>query len=219
MSGQGRPWHDRHMTAVHPEIALALSRQHVMAPRLLFHAVADAEEACRWRWAMRSAGVPLLELNDAVGDAATDWLQAASDFSAEFHVPVAVFGHSMPERMNLVPLDTEALTGGRTIEDAEWLRTRQVALTRAVETSGLNQECRRSHERKGWIRIGWQPEDVLVVGNGLQLAWSSPLPLRRIRDFAARCPEITLLGPDAEAIAAEVAAQGISVSGWRFAVK
>lgn len=207
------------MAAAHPEIALALSRQHVMEPRLLFHAVADAEQADRWRRALRSAGVPLLELNEAVGDAATNWLQAANEFSAEFLVPVAVFGRSMPEYMNLAPLDAEALTGWRTIEDAEWLRTRQVALTRAVETSGLNQECRRSHERKGWIRIGWQPEDVLGVGNGLQLAWSSPLPLRRIRDFAARCPEITLLGPDAEAIATEVAALGISVSGWRFAVK
>ena len=207
------------MTAVNPEIALALSRQHVMAPRLLFYAVEAAEEAHRWRWALRSAGVPLLELNDAVGDAATNWLQAASDFSAEFLVPVAVFGRSMPERMNLVPLDAQALAGWRTIEDPEWLRTRQVALTQAVESSELNQECRRSHARKGWIRIGWQAEEALAVGNGLQLAWSSPLPLRRIRDFAARCPEITLLGPDAEAIATEVAAQGISVSGWRFAVK
>jgi len=219
MSGQGRPWHDRHMTAVHPEIALALSRQHATESCLVFYMPAAAEEARRWRMALRSAGVPLLELNDADGAAAASWLQAASDFSAEFLVPVAVFGHSMPEQRNLAPLGVGAPTGWPTIEDAEWLHTRQVALTRAVETSGLNQEFRRSHARTGWIRIGWHAEEALAVGNGLQLAWSSPLPLRRIRDFAARCPEITLEGPDAEAIATEVAAQGISVSGWRFAVK
>jgi hypothetical protein len=51
------------------------------------------------------------------------------------------------------------------------------------------------------------------------LAWSSPLPLRRIRDFSARCPDLVVSGPDIDRLAADVATQGISVAQWRFAVK
>jgi hypothetical protein len=173
-----------------------------------------------WRCALRQAGVPTLELNDAPAADAAVWVQEASAFSTEFLMPVVVFADSAPEALveSLGALYlSEALS--RRVDDAAWLHTRQVAITRAVETSPLNQEFRRSRERQGWIRIGWQPESALAEGNGLLLAWSGPLPLLRIRNFAARCSEITLFGPDAEGIAAEVAAQGISVTGWRFAVK
>jgi len=207
------------MTSSHRDIALALSRQHETEPRLLFHSAEDLVEASSWRSALREAGVPVLELNDAHGLAAEAWLNAAQEFSAEFLTPVVVLGGSAAGAVKDLRLDAQILVSEHPIEDPDWLRTRQVALTRAVETSTLNQEFRRSRGRTGWIRIGWQPETALAEGNELLLAWSSPLPLRRIRDFAARCPEITLVAPDAEAITAEVAAQGISVAGWRFAVK
>ena len=207
------------MTSSHRAIALALSRQHDTEPRLLFHKAEDLVEASHWRAVLREAGVPVLELNDAHGVGEEAWLNAAQAFSVEFLTPVVLLGGSAAGAAKDLSLDAQVLVDQRPIEDPDWLRTRQVALTRAVETSTLNQEFRRSRERTGWIRIGWQPDAALDEGNGLLLAWSSPLPLRRIRDFAARCPEITLVAPDAEALAAEVAAQGISVSGWRFAVK
>jgi hypothetical protein len=206
------------MTTPAADIALALSRQYAPKSRLLITASTNGAEVDGWRSALRQAGVPTLELNEAAGSDAALWLKAASDFSGEFLVPVVVFGRDM-RRKNGIFLNEGALAGQHHIDNAEWLLTRQVALTHAVENSLLNQEFRRSRERQGWIRIGWYPEAALAEGNGLLLAWSSPLPLRRIRDFAARCPKITMMGPDAEALVAEVAAQGISVSGWRFAVK
>ena len=199
------------------DLAQSLSRQHGDQPRLLFEAPEDGDALPIWRAELRHVGVPLLELNGAPAPEAREWLVEAEAFSVEFMMPVVVFGAEAaygPESLR-----SRDAYSGRQIEDPDWLNTRQVAVTRAVETSVLNREFRRSRERKGWIRLGWQPESMLGDGNGLLLAWSSPLPLRRIRDFAARCPEITLIGPDAEAIAAEVAAQGISVMGWRFAVK
>lgn len=213
------PWHDRHMPPTIRDFAQSLSRQHVDQPRLILWE-AGSPNAHVWRAECRHAGVPVLELNDAPAAVLEAWLADASAFSAEFMTPVVVLGERIAEH----PAETyQGLSSNqasvRRVTDPDWLRAREVALTRAVETSPLNQEFRRTRERRGWIRIGWQPDVALAEGNGLLLAWSSPLPLLRIRNFAARCPEITLVGPDAEGIAAEVAAQGISVTGWRFAVK
>ena len=200
------------------DLAQLLSRQHCDQPRLLFGLPADADDlSSLWRTELRHVGVPLLELNGAPEPEAREWLIEAEAFSLEFMMPVVIFGAGFPH--GLESLRSPGADSDRRIEDHGWLNTRQVAVTRAVEASILNREFRRSRERRGWIRLGWQPESMLGDGNGLLLAWSSPLPLRRIRDFAARCPEITLIGSDAEAIAADVAAQGISVTGWRFAVK
>ena len=200
--------------------ARALGRLHDEQSRLLLGDGAYPPIADRWRAALRAAEVPILELNGAPAAGMAMWLQEASALSREFLMPVVVFADNLPEAP-VEPLGMLHLSGPSSldVDDAAWLHTRQVAMTRAIETSPLNREFRRHRERSGWIRIGWQPEAVLAEGNGLQLAWSSPLPLRRIRDFAARCPQITLIGPDAGAIAAEVAAQGISVSDWQFAVK
>ena len=199
------------------KIARSLSRQYGEQACLIFGRGADSSAANRWRSELRCRDVPVLELNDAPPTCAEAWLEAAVHFSTEFLTPVVVFAEEVVAEADRT-LES-ATPSQRQVDDPDWLQTRQVALTRAVETSPLNQEFRRSRERRGWIRLGWQPETALAEGNGLQLAWSSPLPLRRIRDFAARCPEITLIAPDAEALAAEVAAQGISVTGWRFAVK
>lgn len=209
------------MTQTVQDIAVALSRQHDDQPRLIFGDSVEAADANQWRTVLRHAGVPVLELNHAPCVVGQRWLEVATAFSAEFLMPVVIFGvDNLPKGQALLGAhrDLHAATHRR-VDAEDWLHSRQVALTRAVETSPLNQEFRRERGRAGWIRIGWQPDAVLNNGNGLQLAWSSPLPLRRIRDFAARCPEITLVGPDAEAIIQEVAAQGISVTGWRFAVK
>lgn len=216
-----RPWHDRHMNDIIGQIAASLSRQHCERPRLIVGADGEPLVVNGWRPALRLAGLPVMELNQAPTSVASNWLETATAFSAEFLMPVVVLGVNVPTKNceGIDQLGTTSPEGCRSIEDADWLRTRQVAVTHAVETSPLNQEFRRNRERRGWIRIGWQKEADLAEGNGLLLAWSSPLPLRRIRDFAARCPEITLIGPDAESIAREVAAQGISVTGWRFAVK
>ena len=144
------------MTALHRDIALGLGQQRCTVPRILFHRTSGAEETERWRSALRQAGVPVLELNEAVGEIADRWLVAASELSAEFLMPVVVMGAvAHPE---LIPLDQSALIPTDTVEDTDWCLTRQVALTRAVETAGLNQEFRRSRERKGWIRLGWQPD-------------------------------------------------------------
>lgn len=217
-----RPWHDRHMNDLIHVHAAALARQHCDQPRLL--TAAEMPDPDRWRKALRQAGVPVLELDGAAPAQAKTWLDAGRAFSAEYLIPVVCFGGDNKTVNHEAPLqafcaDPKPMSGCNEVVDADWLRTRQVAITRGVETSDLNGEFRRSRERAGWIRIGWCPEALLVEGNGLLLAWSSPLPLRRIRDFSARCPEITLIAPDAEAIAREVAAQGISVKGWRFAVK
>lgn len=202
------------------EFSVRLGRDHCDQPRVLFDTCAEVQESNRWRAALRHAGVPILELNHAPAPSADKWLQAATDFSGEFMMPVVVFGaSSAPQMHEPLSLMATGITAVKQINDPDWLHTRQVALTRAVEMSALNQEFRRDRDRKGWIRVGWQSEAALGEGNGLLLAWSSPLPLRRIRDFAARCPQLTLIAPDAEAIAAAVTEQGISVNGWRFAVK
>lgn len=212
------------MNATLQNVAIALSRHHCDESRLIFDAGSDPATANEWRTELRHAGVPVLELNRAPLIFAEAWLQEAAAFSAEFLTPVVVFGlDDLPAGQEVLNVHGKEFAAdepmGRRIDAADWLRSRQVALTDAVERSLLNQEFRRQRGRSGRIGIGWQPADVLGEGNGLQLAWSSPLPLRRIRDFAARCPEIVLLGPDADAILREVAAQGISVAGWRFAVK
>lgn len=206
------------------DIAIALSRQYCDEPRLILGDSSDTTTANQWRAALRHAGVPVLELNGAPSIFARAWMQEAAAFSTEFLTPVVVLGlrdhsegHEALEAFDKQPGKHEA--SGCRIDAADWLRSRQVALTDAVERSSLNQEFRQQRGRSGCIHFGWQPVDVLAEPNHLQLAWSSPLPLRRIRDFAARCPQITLLGPDSETIAAEVAAQGIPVSGWQFAVK
>lgn len=205
------------------DVADALARQYCEQPRLLLSGI-DLPDAESERCAFRQAGVPVLELNDAPPELARPWLEAAQAFSSEYLMPVVVLGQAIrtarPDVLKTLRQQTDDQAPGcHPVTDADWLLARQVAITRAVERSELNQEFRRSRERRGWIRIGWQPETDLAVGNGLLLAWSSPLPLRRIRDFAARCPEVTLYASDAEALSSEVAAQGISVTGWRFAVK
>lgn len=203
------------------DIALALSRQHVDEPCLIFDAGTDAQGAKLWRSELRHAGVPVLELNHAPGIETDAWLDAAEAFSAEFLVPVVIFGATHASAgAPVLGVDRHIDSGNQHLVVGEaWLHSRQVALTQAVEQSALNQEFRRQGGRNGWIHIGWQPEAATAEGNGLLLAWSSPLPLRRVRDFAARCPQILLDGPDGEAFAAEVAAQGISTAGWRFEVK
>ena len=204
-------------------IAAALSRVHTDRPRLI--AAGEDTDSGQWRSALRQGGVPVLEVNDLPPPLAMPWLAAARAFSAEYLVPVVLLGDQVPAEIEeslagyLAEGGAILPAGSREVDDLAWLQARLVAITRAVETSPLNLEFRRSRERRGWIRVGWYPDAALESGNGLLLAWSSPLPLRRIRDFAARCPEITLYAPDAEAIAQEVAAQGISVTGWRFAVK
>lgn len=211
-------WHDHDMNDFLRNFAQLMARCYVSEPRLI-RVPEDAPMASLCRTELRRAGVPVLEMNDAVPSEAVQWLAAAQAFSTEFFLPVIVFGgHS---ELSLMPFEASSMFAAQwhQVDDRAWLHTRQVALTAAVQTSPLNREFRRHRDRKGWIRLGWQPDDVIQEGNGLLLAWSSPLPLRRIRDFAARCPAITVIGPGAELIAQDVAAQGISVKGWRFAVK
>ena len=165
------------------------------------------------RPALRYAGVPVLELNNAPPEVAEAWIAQAKAISAEYVVPVFVFGavsanSAMPESAS-----------STVIEDQAWLDARQVALTAVIESSALNSEARRTREKSGVLYIGWQQEASVVQGNALVLAWSSPLPLRRIRDFSARCPDLRVAGPDVESLARDVAAQGISTARWRFAVK
>lgn len=165
------------------------------------------------RRALRNAGVPVLELNAAPREVTDSWHAQATGLSAEYLVPIFIFGgdgHNTPN----APLGM-----GQEVTDQAWLHARQVALTSAIEASVLNLEMRRRREKAGWLQIGWHPESSQAIGNGLMLAWSSPLPLRRIRDFSARCPDLLVTGADSESLAADVAAQGISVARWRFAVK
>ena len=165
------------------------------------------------RQALRHAGVPVLELNDAPLAVAESWLAHATALSSEYLMPVFVFGAAL------------LVSGGsgngsqQGVDDQAWLEARQVALTSAIENSVLNQEERRTREKAGQLYLGWQPAPKLAQGNTLILAWSSPLPLRRIRDFSARCPDLVVCGPESECLAHDVAAQGISVAGWRFEVK
>ena len=206
-------------------IAQSLACSYTEAPCLIAAGDLAAPIANRWRLALRQAGVPVLEINGGAASGCAEWLGAATAFSAEYLSPVVVLGADLAAGNGDVFQGSLANPGvlaqgiGREVTEPAWRMARQVALTRAVETSLLNQEFRRTRAKQGWVRFGWQPESVLAEGNGLQLAWSSPLPLLRLRNFAARCPEVTLWAADAPAMADEVAAQGISVSGWRFAVK
>lgn len=206
-------WHDRHMQTQESQIADHLGRLRCEQPQCLFYQRALHGDAGRLRQALRRAGVPALEMNAAPLDVQGVWLAEAYAVSAEFLVPVVIFSHTSSGPVSASPVVGDA------IRDLAWLDARQVALTRALDHSTLNQEWRRSREKTGWVHVGWQEDSALKAGNGLQLAWSSPLPLRRVRDFAARCPDLTLFGPDIDALVAEIAAQGISPTRWRFAVK
>ena len=218
-----RPWHDRHMSgspAQISQIAQSLGRCYIETPYLIAAGGLTRAAANLWRLALRQANVPVLELNEASSSCRASWLAAARAFSAEYFSPVVVFGADDRDALDGSLAESDALRrAGREVDHHAWLTTRQAALTRAVETSALNREFRRARAKEGWIIMGWQPEAALAEGNGLLLAWSSPLPLLRLRNFAARCPHICLSAPDAPTIADEVAAQGISVTGWRFAVK
>ncbi len=170
-------------------------------------------DAGLFRLSLRNLGVPVLELNEAPQGVAETWLAEAMVLSAEYLVPVVVFGGSN--------LSSGGLVAGRQeeVSDLSWLSARQIALTSAIEASPLNQELRRSRDKSGALHLGWQTEFDQLAGNRLMLAWSSPLPLRRIRDFSARCPDLVVSGVDVDSLTADVAAQGISVAQWRFAVK
>ncbi len=170
-------------------------------------------DAGLFRQSLRNFGVPVLELNGAPRRVAETWLAEAMALSVEYLVPVVVFGGD--------ELSAGDWAKGRQEEVADfaWLSARQIALTSAIERSALNQEHRRTRGKAGALYVGWQAEAEQYSGNSLMLAWSSPLPLRRIRDFSARCPELVVSGADVNSLAAEVAAQGISVAQWRIAVK
>ena len=201
------------MSTQESAVAESLGRLRCEQPQCHFYQAELHGDAVSFRRALRLWGIPALEMNGAPPDVQNTWLAVATAVSAEFLVPVVIFGH-----MNQVPASAQ-LIETEAVLDPAWLAARQVALTKSLDHSILNQEWRRSGEKKGWVRIGWQPDSDLETGNGLLLAWSSPLPLRRIRDFAARCPDLALSGPDIGALVAEIAAQGISAARWRFAVK
>lgn len=165
------------------------------------------------RQALRHAGVPVLELNNAPPAVAESWLAHAVALSSEYLVPVFVFGAA--QLASAVSDDGSQ----QVVENQAWLAARQVALTGAIENSPINQEERRTRERAGGLYLGWQSDSKMAQGNVLMLAWSSPLPLRRIRDFSARCPDLVVCGPESSRLADDVAAQGISVARWRFEVK
>ncbi len=166
-----------------------------------------------FRQSLRNLGVPALELNGAPQAIAAEWLAQAMVLSAEYLVPIVVFGGSE------IASEGGGLGKQEEVADPAWLSTRQIAVTAAIEASPLNHERRRARDKSGGLYLGWQPELEEYPGNHLMLAWSSPLPLRRIRDFSARCPELMVSGPDIASLASDVAAQGISVAQWRFAVK
>jgi len=166
------------------------------------------------RRALRDVGVPVLEFNDLSGEAAVGWLNAALHLSQEFLIPIMVFGKP-PASYGCIDLPK-----GECIDDPGWLSARQSALITAIEDSDLHQEWRRCHEKTGWVCIGWRDPAQFSAGNVLLLAWTSPLPLMRIRNFSARCPiHLKIEGPDADTLANDVASQGISVSHWQIAVK
>lgn len=201
---------------VSSEIHLAQlwSRLRCETPQVVFY---DANVHGRervLRQALRDAGVPVLELNGLSGEVQGEWVNVARQLSQEFLVPVMVFG--VPPTLNRHsdhPM-------GECIEDPGWLSARQSALINAIEHSDLHQELRRRPEKFGWLCIGWRDPAELPEGNALLLAWTSPLPLMRIRNFSARCPiQLKIEGPDADTLANDVAKQGISVSHWQIAVK
>jgi hypothetical protein len=170
----------------------------------------------RLRCALRQTGVPALELNDASANVLTDWVDAAMALADEFLIPVVLFGAGDAH----LPAATLAHGDGCLVDDGDWLVARSVALQAAIEASVLHRETRRSGAKVGWIRLGWHDDAALAEGNGLLLAWSSPLPLMRLRNFSARCAErIDIQGPGAGDLADDVASQGISVTHWQIAVK
>lgn len=170
----------------------------------------------RLRRALRQAGVPALELNDAPASVLADWVDAATALSEEFLIPVVLFCEGRPHQ----PVVTLAHREGHLVDDTDWLLARSVALQAVIEASPLHQEFRRSGVKAGSIRLGWHDDAVLAGDNGLLLAWSSPLPLMRLRNFSARCAEhVHFEGPGAGDLADDVASQGISVTHWQIAVK
>lgn len=208
-----KPWHDRHMNNPERSFAEHLGRLRCEDAQCHNYLPERHGNPMRLRQALRHAGVPVLELNGAPAGIAESWIAKAKALSAEYLVPVFVFGGSIQP----MPIDLSGRAA--TVADEHWLDARLVALTRAIESSELNQEVRRTRDKSGWLQVGWQPEAQMAQGNGLMLAWSSPLPLKRIRDFSARCPDLLVSGPDVESLAMEVAAQGVSVARWRFEVK
>jgi hypothetical protein len=201
---------------ISPEIHLAQSWGRLRCERaqLCFYNAELHGSERLLRHAMREAGVPVLEINGLTGDTQSKWIEAAHNVSQEFLMPVLVFGTmaDLSHRSNLVM--------GEFINDAGWLAARQNELTSAIECSDLHQEFRRSHDKTGWLRIGWHDPAELLEGNGLLLAWTSPLPLLRLRNFSARCPKgMKVIGPDADHLATDLAQQGISVSHWQIEVK
>lgn len=190
-----------------------LSRLRCEEPQWHFYRPEIHGDAGVFRQSLRNHGVPALELNGAPQAIAAEWLAQAMVLSAEYLVPVVVFGGSE------ISSAGGLLSRQEEVADPAWLSTRQIAVTAAIETSPLNQERRRARDKSGALYLGWQPDLEQSPGNHLMLAWSSPLPLKRIRDFSARCPELIASGPDIDSLAADVGAQGISVAQWRFAVK
>jgi len=201
------------MSTQESAVADYLGRLRCEQPQCHFYQTELHGEARRFRQALRQSGVPALEMNGAPPDVQNTWLAAATAVSAEFLVPVVVFG-----RMHQAHAGAQLIKAQQVLDPA-WLDARQVALTQALDHSTLNREWRRSREKTGWVHMGWQPDSDLAAGNALLLAWSSPLPLRRIRDFAARCPDLRLSGPGVDDLIAEIGAQGISAARWRFEVK
>lgn len=200
------------------EFLLARAWAHLRCeqPQCIFYDAQAHGDPIKLRQALRQAGVPALELNQAPTKVFEDWYAAAMALSDEFLIPVVVFGVAAKGVSEKTLADLE----GDPVHDVTWIAARQVAMQGAIEASVLHQEFRRSRAKSGWIRIGWQHEGAMPQSNGLLLAWSSPLPLLRLRNFSARCAEHVLLeGPGARDLALDVAAQGISVTHWQIAVK
>lgn len=198
------------------EVALAhrWGRLRCDEPQVIFYDPAVHGDARQLRQALRQAGVPALGLNQPPDQILSNWLAEAAQVSEEFLAPVVVFGGDA------------ALSGptqdpiGQEQDDIHWLNARQLALTVGIESSGLHREFRRTPAKSGWIRLGWHDEADLTLGNGLLLAWTSPLPLMRLRNFSARCSaHVYIEGCDADLLAADVGSQGISVTHWQIAVK
>ena len=208
-----QPWHDHNMNDLACSFAAHLGQLRCENAQCHIYLPEVHGEPLRLRHALRQAGVPVLELNGAPADIAERWIAEAKALSAEYLAPVFIFGDATQA---VPPYDSG---GEALVTNQDWLDARQVALTRAIESSELNQELRRIREKSGWLHVGWQPEALMAQGNRLMLARSSPLPLKRIRDFSARCPDLVVAGPDVETMGREVAAQGISVARWRFEVK